>query len=174
MAFFEAKVSVNEKQNTFILMWNPSISSYTMARFEEDLEYLSDVGSIEDFDWDVWEYEKAKEGDKFYLIKVGPGVNGVVMAGTFTSEPYKSEDWSGKGRERYYMQIDIDIMIHPDKCHLLTSELLAREIPDFTWDKGHSGLMLNDEQAKKMDELWNIYLEQHADIFKPRAYRYND
>lgn len=174
MAFFEAKVSVNKKQNTFILMWNPFISSYTMARFEDDLEYLSDVKSIEDFDWDVWEYEKAKEGDKFYLIKVGPGVNGVVMAGTFTSNPYKSEDWSGKGRERYYMKMDIDIMIHPDKCHLLTSELLAREIPDFTWDKGHSGIMLVDEQAKKIDELWNIYLNQYADIFKPRAYRYND
>ena len=171
MAFFEAKVSVYERQNTFVLMWNPSISSYTMSRFEDDLEALTDGCTLEDFDWDVWDYEKAHEGDKFYLVKVGPGVNGVVMAGTFISDPYKYEDWSGKGRERYYMQMDIKTMIHPDKCHLLTSDLLAREIPDFIWDKGHSGLMLNDEQARKMDELWEIYLEQHADIFKPRAYR---
>ena len=47
----------------------------------------------DDFNWSVWEYEKAKEGDKFFMVKVGPGTNGIVMAGKFTSEPYKDEDW---------------------------------------------------------------------------------
>lgn len=170
MAVYET----NRKQNTFILMWNPSISSYTMARFEDDLEAICDGWAPDDFDWDVWDYQKAKAGDKYYLVKVGPGVNGIVMAGTFSSDPFKGEDWSGKGWVRHYMQMDIDFMIHPDKCHLLTSELLAKEIPDFTWNKGHSGLKLTDEQAEKLDELWDNYLIQYADIFKPRAYRSED
>lgn len=59
----------------------------------------------DDFNWSVWEYEKAKEGDKFFMVKVGPGTNGIVMAGKFTSEPYKDEDWSGKKRTVYYMDM---------------------------------------------------------------------
>lgn len=157
------------KQNTVVLMWNPSISSYTMERFEDDLKALFN-GWVDDyFNWSVWEFEKAKEGDKFYMVKVGPGTNGIVMAGKFTSDPYKDEDWSGKKRTVYYMDMEISHMIHPDRCPLLTSEKLSKEIPDFVWTGGHSGQVLNDEQAKKLDSLWDAYLNGNLDIFEVRA-----
>ena len=62
-------------------------------------------------------------------------------------EPYKDEDWSGKKRTVYYMDMEVTHMIHPDRCPLLTSEILTEEIPDFVWTGGHSGQLLNDEQA---------------------------
>lgn len=37
---FEIKFEKDVKQNTVVLMWNPSISSYTMERFEDDLKAL--------------------------------------------------------------------------------------------------------------------------------------
>ena len=83
----EVKLEKNVKQNTIILMWNPTISSYTMERFENDLKDLYVGWMDDDFNWSVWEYEKAKEGDKFFMVKVGPVNNGILMAGKFTSEP---------------------------------------------------------------------------------------
>ena len=161
----------NIKRNTIILMWNPSISSYTMERFNEDLRSMADGWTFDDFNWSVWQHEGAKDGDKFFMVKVGPGTNGIVMAGTFTSDPYQDEDWSGKGRTTYYMDMEITEMIHPDRCPLLKSEELAREIPDFKWDGGHSGQILTDEQAEKLELLWHAYLDEHEEIFEPRAAR---
>ena len=152
-------------------MWNPSISSYTMERFEEDLIEMANGWELEDFNWSVWDYENAREGDVFYLVKVGPGSNGVVMSGTFTSDPYQDEDWSGKGRKVFYMDMTVKEMIHPDRCPILSSEKLSAEIQDFVWDGGHSGQLLNEEQADKLNQLWNEYLDENADIFKPRAAR---
>ena len=167
----EIKVEKMRMPKTFILMWNPSISSYTMKRFEEDLSAIASGWGPDDFNWSVWDYENAREDDRFFMVKVGPGTNGIVMSGTFSSNPYQDEDWSGKGRKVFYMDMLVEEMIHPDRCPILTSEKLAAEIPDFAWDGGHSGQLLNEEQADKLNQLWNEYLDENADIFKPRAAR---
>ena len=170
----EIKIEKDRKQNTVILMWNPSISSYTMDRFVYDLFDMADGWPPTDFNWSVWEHDKARNGDKFFMVKVGPGTNGIVMSGEFTSEPYQGEDWSGKGRQVFYMDMELNEMIHPDICPLLTSEELAREIPDFVWTGGHSGQLLTEEQADKLQELWDKYLDEKAVIFTPRATRSKD
>ena len=170
----EIKVEKMRMPKTFILMWNPSISSYTMERFEEDLRDMANGWELEDFNWSVWDYENAREGDAFYMVKVGPGSNGVVMSGTFTSDPYQDEDWSGKGRKVFYMDMQINEMIHPDRCPILTSDKLAAEIPDFVWTGGHSGQILTEEQADKLNMLWNDYLDGNSEIFLPRAARMMD
>ena len=167
----EIKIERMYPQKTVVLMWNPSISSYTMERFEDDLRDMTDGGAPEDFNWSVWDYENAKEGDRFFMVKVGPGTNGIVMSGVFTSEPYQDEDWSGKGKKVFYMDMQINEMIHPDRCPIITSEKLAAEIPDFNWTRGHSGQILSEEQADKLTMLWNDYLEENSDIFLPRAAR---
>ena len=48
------------------------------------------------------------------------------MSGEFTSEPYHGEDWSGKGREVFYMDMDIKEMIHPVDVHYLHPKNLPR------------------------------------------------
>lgn len=168
------KIEKDRKQNTIILMWNPSISSYTMDNFENDLIDIANDWIPANFNWSVWDHEKAREGDKFFMVKVGPGINGIVMSGIFSSEPYPGEDWSGKGRQVFYIDMEIKEMIHPDRCPLLTSEKLATEIPDFVWTNGHSGQLLTEEQADKLQDLWDKYLNENSVIFEPRAVRYED
>ena len=167
----EIKIEKDRKQNTVVLMWNPSISSYTMDRFEYDLKEMSEGWPLDDFNWSVWEHDKARDGDKFVMVKVGPGTNGVVMSGVLSSEPYRGQDWSGKGRVVFYMDMEIHNMIHPDKCPLLTSEALTAEISDFDWSGGHSGRVLTEEQGCKLDELLSKYLKENDEIFTPRAAR---
>ena len=171
--FIELKIEKRDSdrlQNTFILMWNPAISNYKIEEFEEQLRDMSE-GFYDEFSWAVWDHEQARDGDRFYMVKVGPGTNGIVMSGTFTSEPYQGEDWSGKGRTVFYMEMEIEEMIHPDRCPLLTSERLAEEIPDFEWNGGHSGRILTSEQADKLAILWDQYLKDNSEIYEPRAAR---
>ena len=54
------------------------------------------------------------------------------------------------------------------------AEELAKEIPDFVWTGGHSGQLLTEEQADKLQELWDKYLDNNSVIFAPRAARNED
>lgn len=83
------------------------------------------------------------------------------MRGTLIGTPYPDEDWSGKGRKVYYIRMRLSHMIHPEKAPLLLSiETLAEQIPDFDWEQGHSGMMLTDCQAAKLEEVWRDYAAQ--------------
>ena len=71
---------------TFILEWRPEISSYKMKDFITDLEYLE----YGEFNWSVWDWEKARSGDSCFMVKCGESGTGIVMKGFFTSDPYSS------------------------------------------------------------------------------------
>ena len=105
---------------TFILKWRPLISSYKMEQFEEEMHYIE----YGEFNWSVHEWEKARSGDNFYMVKVGEGRTGIVMKGFFTSAPYEAADWSGKNRQVHYMDLRPTFMIHPDRCRMITTDEL--------------------------------------------------
>ena len=136
---------------TYLLRWNPAISSFKMEHYKDATTRFPEGIS---YNWSVYEYEDAHEGDRFYMMRVGEGNTGIVFRGVFTSEPYEGEDWAGKGKKRYYMDMNCFDLAAPDTVHISTLEL-AQAIPDIDWEKGHSGQLLTDEQAEKIEELWN-------------------
>lgn len=148
----------DEKQNTFILMWNPEISSAKLPQF---IDFIPDMLTV-NYNWSVWEHEKAVIYDKFYLVRCGNGNTGIVMSGIFCSNPYESDDWSGKGRLTFYMDLQPSVMLNPDKAPMLTTAELEEAIPSFNWRGGHSGRMLSDNEAKKLEELWANYINEHT------------
>ena len=150
---------------TYILFWNPAISSYKLDDFQEKLGELE----YNDLNWSVWEHEKASCGDRFYMVRCGEGKTGICMSGYFASDPYKDEDWSGKGKETYYVDLDPDVMIHPDYRVILTTEELSLSIPDFDWTGGHSGRLLEEGLAEKLEALWKKFLAANEEIFAVRA-----
>ena len=150
--------------NTVILKWNPAISSYSMHQFMDDM--LDEDGSG---DWSVRDHEKIHAGDIFYMLKVGEGQTGIVKQGIITTEPASGGDWSGHGRVTYYCDYEAEIMINPDTFSLLTSEQLQEAIPDFDWFGGHSGVVLNEDQAAKLEKLWHKYLMSMMDEFRSRS-----
>lgn len=112
-----------------------------------------------DYNWSVWEHDRAHEGDRFFLVRVGQGNTGVVMSGYFTSEPYEGEDWSGKGRQTFYMDMCPLYMFHPDKTKILTTKELRQAVPDFEWGGGHSGRLLTPSQAAALEARWEEFLQ---------------
>lgn len=168
------KLSIEKRKdfarNTFILRWNPTISSYTMARLDSDMEdWAKGYWNEDDFDWSIYEWQKAHRGDRFFMVRVGDGNTGIMAAGRFTSEPYKGEDWSGKGREVYYMQMEFEAVFHPERADIIGTEELERELPDIDWRKGHSGQMLNKESAERLELMWRDYIGRNKALYMPRA-----
>lgn len=155
--------------NTIILFWNPAISSYSLHDFQRELKDVFDC--YNDMNWSVWEHEKAHAGDRFFMVRCGEGKTGICMSGYFSSKPYKGEDWSGRGRETFYMDLEPDVMIHPEYLPILTTEKLMAEIPSFDWTGGHSGRLLDKKDAEKLENLWSEFVDNNEDIFLPRAVR---
>ena len=139
---------------TFILEWKPSISSYRMEDFNNDLAYIE----YGEFNWSVHDWKQARSGDNFYMIKCSEGCTGIVMKGFFTSDPYEADDWSGRNREVHYMDFRPTFMIHPDKCSLLSTAELEKAMPGFQWNGGHSGRLLPEEMRPVLDGMWDSYV----------------
>ena len=162
--------------NTFLLLWNPAISSYTIDRCDEEFDFneaaLGDFIDDEqyfpwDLNWSVWEWEKAHKGDRFFMLRVGEGEpNGIVMSGRFSSNPYVDEDWSGNGRVVHYADLEFDAAIHPDSPKILSSDILEKHFPDRNWRKGHSGQAVDNETAAKLEDLWNDHIYPFSSLRK--------
>ena len=147
--------------NTFIMMWNPGISNWKMKDFELALCRFDEIS----FNWAIFDYKKAKIGDRFFLVRCGEGDTGIVMSGFISSNPHKGEDWSGKGRDGYYVDLNVCTMIHPDNEEILTTEILEDAIPEFEWNGGHSGRLLDKMSAGKLEFMWRAYLNDNELMF---------
>ena len=146
---------------TYIMRWNPEISSHKLVDFEYGMKNFFDHDFY--YDWSIWDYNDAEIGDKFYMLKVGCGKTGIVMQGTIVSRPYIDKDWSGKGRDVHYVRMEPECMIHPDKSEmLLTTDELSSAMPNIQWNEGHSGEKLDDVQALILDAIWDSHLEKIA------------
>ncbi len=149
----------DEKQNTVILMWNPAISSVKLGEHCESIENFES----EYYNWSVWEHEKAKCGDRFFLVRVGEGKTGIVMSGIFDSQPYMDTDWSGRGRLTYYMDMLPNVILNPEEAPMITTEQLSEAIPSFVWTGGHSGQILDKEDAAKLEIMWKDFLVKNEE-----------
>ena len=139
---------------TFILEWNPAVSSYLESDFRMDIGFLE----FGDFNWSVWEHDKARSGDNFYLVRCGAPPTGIVMKGFFTSNPYRGQDWSGRGREVFYMNLRPTFMVSPDHPRgILSTGVLEEAMPEFEWNGGHSGRQLPESYRGILDGLWGSY-----------------
>lgn len=163
--------------STVIFKWNPSFSNFTMYAYLQSIIEGNMPGEKMHFDWSAWDFKDIKKGDRYYFVKLGPNGTGIVGRGTVKSDPWAGEDWSGKGRNTHYVDLDPEIFINPDALPIITTSMLEARIPEFEWDHGSSGVVVTAEVAEKLDALWNTFMTQHGDILREKANakaRYND
>lgn len=150
--------------NTVILMWNPSISSYKIKQFEEELALFGNPDAW--YNWSVYDWQNTHEGDRFFLVRVGQGNTGIVMSGYFSSDPYILDDWAGRNRIVYYQDMEPDVIINSDKLPTLSTSKLIDNLPEFDWTGGHSGRILRQDLAETLEKLWDTFLNEHKEIFE--------
>lgn len=139
------------RPKTYILRWNPTISSFKLEHYRKACAYPDGFS----MNWSIYEWEKAKKGDRFYMERLGDDGKGIVFRGQFTSDPYLSEDWAGTSKKRYYVDIDCFDASPADGHPCITIDELKSILPEINWDRGHSGQLLTESQAQKLDELWD-------------------
>lgn len=154
----QMRINPQDGQQTFVMRWNPEISSYKVRDFESAMEDFYTDGFY--FDWSIWDHEKVHVGDRFYMLKVGNGNTGIVMSGTIASLPSKDEDWSGQGRDVRYVRMLPDCMVHPARGGIVSTRELDEALPGVNWNEGHSGVLLSEEQTRKFNELWSTRLNR--------------
>lgn len=148
---FEAEPLRHPK--TYLLRWNPTISSYTLNDYRNDMEEYPDGFRS---NWSIYEWEEAHKGDRFFMLRKGDDKAGIVYRGEFLCEPYEGDDWAGQeGKKRQYIDIGCYDFIPADNQSPIDIELLEKEIPEIDWRKGHSGELLSEETADKLNDLWN-------------------
>ena len=160
--------------NTFILYYNPKYHP------EDNPETIAEVVRLmrkgfrnPDMNWAVWDWQQAHKGDRFFMLRCGspnPADDGVIQSGRFTSEPWRDEDWSGRGRDVHYMNIEFNVVLNTMKCPVLSSEKLDLRIPNFDWHGGHSGRILDEFSANMLDSLWNQHVDALVADSKTRRY----
>ena len=144
---------------TYIFFWNPEISSLTEERFVDEFDYGFE-------DWSIYEYEKVQPGDEFYMLVCGK-INAVIAKGVVASEAYEGIDWSPKMRSNiHYVDLNTYICVNPFEADLLLAgDELEKRMPDFNWRGGHSGRRLPNKYVKKLDRLFEKYLEGNLSMF---------
>lgn len=142
------------EQKTCVLMWNPEISSVKKDRHRNSIPRIF----TDDFDWSVAEYEKFTMGDRFVMICCGGESRGLVMSGILSSHPRLGPNWRGSGRPVRYMDLSPNFIADPNAAPIITTEELQAAIPSFNWSGGHSGRLLTDEQARRLEKLLSAYL----------------
>lgn len=145
-------VPMSEESKTYLMRWNPAISSFTEKDYEECVENM--VHGMFRMNWSIREWEEARRGDFFYMLRTGDDKAGVVFSGQFISDPYPGDDWAGSTKRRMYVDMICTNPVEPGAKPSLSLERLQKEIPAFDWVKGHSGALLSDEIAAKLDELY--------------------
>lgn len=148
--YFEV-VPVPEKSNTYLMRWNPSISSFTEKDFEECVANM--VHGMFRMNWSIYEWEEARRGDMFFMMRVGDDKAGIVFLGQFITDPYPSDDWAGSTKRRMYVDMVCMNPVEPGAKPRISLEKLQNAIPEFEWSKGHSGALLSDEVFTKLEEL---------------------
>ena len=104
-------------------------------------------------DWSIYEWEEARRGDFFYMLRTGDYKAGIVFSGQFITDPYPADDWAGSTKRKMYVDLICMDPIDPKERPCISLDKLKKEIPGFDWSKGHSGTLLPEDIVKKLDEI---------------------
>ena len=144
---------VPKETKRYLMRWNPAISSFTDKDYEACVENMQN--GMFRMNWSIYEWEEARRGDSFYMMRVGDDKAGIVFNGQFLSDPYPSDDWAGSTKRRMYVDLLCMNPVKPEEVPSISLDKLRESIPDFDWGKGHSGALLSNDVGEQLLELWS-------------------
>ena len=155
-------VPVLKDFKTFLMRWEADDDSFT----DDDLEvFMRDMenGSFH-MDWLISDWEEARRGDFFYMIRTGDDRAGIVMNGQIISDPYPVESLSGDFDHAMCVDVVCMNVVEPGGEPHISLKELQTAIPEFDWEKGQSGELLTGEVAKKLAALWSPDTDDWDDL----------
>lgn len=147
-------VPLSNDCRAYLMRWNPSISSFTDEDYNECFENM--VHGMFRINWSIYEWQEARRGDLFYMLRTGDDKAGIAFNGYFLSDPYTGDDWAGSTKRRCYVDMICQNTVEPGEVPFVSMERLKEAFPEYDWEEGHSGVLLPDEVTEKLDELFKV------------------
>lgn len=144
-------VPIPQEPHYYLMRWNPTVSTLTAEGYEDCL--ANSVHGMFRINWSIFDWQEARRGDFFYMLRVGDDKAGIVFSGQFISDPNPGEDWGGSTRRRMYVDM---VCMAPNESEggpLVALEELQKAIPSINWEEGHSGILLSEEEAEQLSNL---------------------
>lgn len=136
------------QRKMYILRWNPSISPYRPEEYAADFKNFNN--GPQKILWNVYDWKSVEYMDLFVMVMVGKGHTGIMGAGYLHSYPQVEVMPDGTDGKTVFFNLSYNFMQYPEKTGLLTGESLCNAIPDVDWMHGHSGELINVEQAERL------------------------
>ena len=137
------------ESRTYLMRWNPTISSFKEKDYKKCVVNL--VHGMFRMNWSIHEWQEARRGDQFYMLRTGDYKAGIVFGGQFISDPYPSDDWAGSTKRRMYVDMICMDPTDPREKPRISLDRLKKNIPEYDWAKGHSGALLPEDVVKKLE-----------------------
>lgn len=138
--------------NTYILRWNPAISSYKKKAHLNLISHLKKGQLPAQFDWSVREWENLKKDDFFILQQVGTESDGIAMIGKFAGQCEEGNSWRRDGTKVHYALMWIMNAFDCDKKNVLPGSRYEKLFPEIKWHGGSSGILVEEKIAEKLVE----------------------
>ena len=144
------------KKNTFLFVWNPK--RWTWETLEQDIEQVDLTGKCTQR-WSCGNTKSIQPGDRIFLVKVGTEPKGIVGEGFSTTEPFPERHWSGENKEAFYIDIDFEVLLNPDKEPILTIDILnTGNLSQQSWTPQASGISIRPELVDELEAVWFDFL----------------
>jgi 5-methylcytosine-specific restriction protein A len=131
------------KNNTYLFVWNPK--RWTWETLEQDIEQVDLTGKCSQR-WSCGNTKSIQPGDRIFLVKLGVEPKGIIGAGFATTEAF-------------YIDIDFEVLLNPDKEPILTLDLLKTgKLAEQNWTPQASGISIRPELIDELEAVWFDFL----------------
>ena len=145
----------DKQQRTYVLMWNPDSRSSDMSE-EEYRMCISHIWPHKyDLLWDVSDCRSMRMGDRFFVVRNGQEINGIVMSGVFGSSAYFQRNYMNS----FSVVLDFNFTVDYNEHPIVTIEQLKEAVPDFDWSRTFGNYKLKTNQAKSLEALFAPYFD---------------
>jgi 5-methylcytosine-specific restriction enzyme A len=143
---------------TYLLTWNSDPLNWN--ELDEDIIKIQQKGSLEGR-WSCGNNKRIIKDDRFFLIKLGKEPRGIVASGWTKSDSYQDEHWNEEralnGDKANYVEVKFDTILESTKL-LPYKDLEKGVLKKMHWSSNASGITINQEIAKKLEDVWAKFL----------------
>jgi hypothetical protein len=137
----------------YLFGWNPV--KFKWDDLDDDIAKLQAGNKLEE-DWSVASHKTIQPGDRAYIVRVGVEPKGIFASGIISAEPFLA---LRKGRTYHRIVIEFDVLLNPDKQHILTLDILKTgNLAAQTWTPQASGISIRPELVDELEGVWQDFL----------------
>lgn|GEM_PF-816280 len=137
----------------YLFAWNPKV--WNWDTLEDEILAIAQWGSVPRR-WTCVTRQINPE-DRVFMIRIGKSPKGIMGAGFAYSKSHVSDDW-----EQQHVEMNLEVLINPDKNPVLPLEILKQKFPQQNWTPQASGIQIKPEIVIELESLWAQFLESQS------------